>query len=645
VGARLAGVALAAVAGLHQVVIASAPTNDDFVHVVLARQVLAGDWPVRDFFDLGVWLTVGLSAAARMVFGYRLLAEGLLVGLMVAISTYLVFRLVQELTGSALAAALSALLLVVAGPRGYSYPKTIVYAGAAVLWWRYVRAPERRTLLWFGAWVAAAFYWRGDHGVYAAMSLVLAVVAAHGLSWMTVQRVTQAGGVALALVVPFLAFSLVYAGFASAAQSGATIVSGQHSTMNSHPWPRWPLRRPSDVVHLDPAEAFAPVVGLRWTADSSPESRAEVLARYGLTPVDGDGPSVQVVRLSERSLSALQPLINEPVVEDTSGIERGSATLPWSTWSVWERWRFAHWWLRFRMLPGVDEQTHAGEATAAIFYGLPLLVLIAAVPWLSRHLPTPATGPRLAIFALVGVVTAVGLMRSPYDVRAVDNVVLPAILFGSVLAAVWRTGASGGMLRRSLCVVVSVALSVLVVKSVAVAGEFGSRVDFLAGDWASADRARGAWLDVRNRLLANPPLQYWDGREAPVQLRLAQYAAACVPSSTRLLVLWFAPEIYYYSDRLMASRHLFSEGGYESLEKEQRLTLDKIRRFDPPLVFATGSLDSYTREMYPGVVDYVHEAYQTAGTVEAEGRRYLILLRKNASVVRSYGDEHWPCLV
>ena len=72
---RLIGIALAVTAGVLQAVIASSPTNDDFLHVVLARQILAGDWPVRDFFDLGTWLSYGISAASQLVFGHRLLAE------------------------------------------------------------------------------------------------------------------------------------------------------------------------------------------------------------------------------------------------------------------------------------------------------------------------------------------------------------------------------------------------------------------------------------------------------------------------------------------------------------------------------------------------------------------------------------------
>src|SRR5262245_4412861 len=134
---------LAALAGIHQMVIASRPTNDDFMHLAIADQVLGGDWPFRDFFDLYGPLMYGASAISKLIVGHRLLSEALVVGIALAVSTYLVFRLVRSLSGSTTAAALSALLLMLAGIRGYSYPKVFLYAVAATMWWDYVERPTR----------------------------------------------------------------------------------------------------------------------------------------------------------------------------------------------------------------------------------------------------------------------------------------------------------------------------------------------------------------------------------------------------------------------------------------------------------------------------------------------------------------------
>lgn len=156
-------IVLAVATGLFYAIGLSEPPNDNFIHMVMAREVLAGDLPIRDFFDMGMTLMYGLSALAEAVVGYRLLAEALVVGVMAGASAYLVYRVVWLLTASGTAAALSSVLLALAGVRGYSYPKLIVYAGAAALWWGYVSNPTAARVAAFGAWVAAAFYWRPDH--------------------------------------------------------------------------------------------------------------------------------------------------------------------------------------------------------------------------------------------------------------------------------------------------------------------------------------------------------------------------------------------------------------------------------------------------------------------------------------------------
>jgi hypothetical protein len=113
-----------------------------------------------------------------------------------------------------------------------------------------------------------------------------------------------------------------------------------------------------------------------------------------------------------------------------------------------------------------------------------------------------------------------------------------------------------------------------------------------------------------------------------------------------LLVLWFEPEIYYYSDRLMAQRHLGFAPALAPLAHEQRMTLDKIVRFSPPIALARRSaLDEYARASYPSVIDYVEREYRLASTVVEEGEDYLIFVRRDRQVLRTFGSGGWPCFV
>ena len=59
--------------------------NDHYFHVALARQMLFGDRPVRDFVDAGAPMTYLLSVIARWWFGDVSVGELLVVALGVAI--------------------------------------------------------------------------------------------------------------------------------------------------------------------------------------------------------------------------------------------------------------------------------------------------------------------------------------------------------------------------------------------------------------------------------------------------------------------------------------------------------------------------------------------------------------------------------
>jgi hypothetical protein len=76
---------------------------------------------------------------------------------------------------------------------------------------------------------------------------------------------------------------------------------------------------------------------------------------------------------------------------------------------------------------------------------------------------------------------------------------------------------------------------------------------------------------------------------------------------------------------------------------EQRLTVEKVRRAAPPLVFASAPrLDTVTRSIYPGLVAYVHRYYQPVGVVHGD-EDYVVLARRDRRPVRTYGGQQWPC--
>ena len=253
------------------------------------------------------------------------------------------------------------------------------------------------------------------------------------------------------------------------------------------------------------------------------------------------------------------------------------------------------------------------------------------------------TPRRLALFALFSVVVNVGVLRTPYDVRAVDGIALPSVLFACGVAGLWSVVRAGSRPRRLTVLAAMVAATLLMFKSLAVAGDFGARTAQLAGEWRSTPAARGGWYDIRARLVAKPPLSYFGSAVLPRTMQLARYAEACVPPSERLAVMWFAPEIYFYADRLMAVRHLLFLESWASLEDEQQMAVEKIATYAPPIVLATTSFDRTVRPVYPGLVDYIEREYVVAGRLGDGDGGHLIFARRSRPYAETFQDTGWPC--
>jgi hypothetical protein len=633
------GIVIAVIAGLHKAVLTSTPVNDDYQHLAYARQLLHGDLPLRDFWDLSTTLQAALSAASQLVFGHRLLAEAMVVGIATAAAVYLAYRMIQHLTGSSLIAAICAALFIIAVPRAYAYPKWIVYAVAAWLWWNNVWWPSAHKAFAAGLATAAAFYWRHDHGVLVAVGVALGMMAAHGFSRLAIRRTAIAGAVAFALTLPYLIFATLEIGPVNLARIEMTALQDEHG--RSRATLRWPLRATSDLFQTEPADAYAPQMTVRWQPNTAPEVRGTALARYGLTALAADGPQAQRVRLSARSLDSLKSVIEDPLIEDTAGVERGRAAFSWSQWPPWDRVRFRAPWLRFTLLPGIDEQIVAGAAAAIVLHAMPLLVALLAGPTLRRLLPPAVTPRSLLLFAAFAVVVNLGLLREPYESRAADVIVLPMVLFGVFLAVMLRS--TYPVLVRWPLRAAAVLLMVLAAKSFAVAGDFGDRVAWLIGEGQSLQRARGAWSEVAARLKASPPSAFWTGHTGPVAIRLAKYVRRCTAPSDRILLLWFAPEIHADADRLMAGRHLYYFAAFRDIEDEQRRELEKVTRSAPPIVVANRNNYEAAVMAFPALMQYIEREYMSAASFDEDGDRYSILVRRASPSPGTDAVTGWPC--
>jgi hypothetical protein len=635
---HLPGIAIAIVAGLHKAVLMATAGNDDYQHLTYARQLLAGDLPLRDFWDISTTLQEVLSAVSQLVFGHRLLAEAIIVGLATAAAVFITYRLVRTLTGSAFVAIICASLFVVAIPRTYAYPKWLVYSTAASLWWSYVWWPSTRKAVVAGASVAAAFYWRHDHGVLVAIGVALGMVAAHGWTRDAARRTMVAGSVAFLAALPYLLFAAVVLGPVSFVH--AEVAAFEDEQGRAHADLRWPLRSSTDFIGIKPQQWYAPEIIIRWNADLPSEARTAALEKYGLTPTADEGTNLQRVRLSERSLGLLHALIDDPQIEDTGRMDRGSASFSRAQWPLLNRAMFNVSILRMKLLPGIDGSFEAGAAAAMMAHAMPLLALLLLIPALRRRLPPAVTPSPLLLFIAFAEIVNVGLLREPYNQRVADVLVLPVVLLAVFLTVLLHSSVPAR--ARWPARIAAVALMVLTIKSLAVAGEFGTRVRWLTGEGQMA-RARETWGQIAARLESSPPARLEAGQAELPTARLAEYVHRCVAPRDRILVLWYAPEIYYEADRLMAGRHLYFFPTFANVEGEQQRELNKVMRFKPPLVLADSASSIAARKAFPALVRYIDGNYVTGAEFGGEGNRFSILIRRDSPPPSRDAVTGWPC--
>jgi hypothetical protein len=429
----------------------------------------------------------------------------------------------------------------------------------------------------------------------------------------------------LALVAPFLTYAHAIVGLGNYVRTGIAAAGTEHLSNGPHAWPV--LRFAGNIFTIEPADQYAPIVGIRWSPSSSSDVRGHVLADYQLTPVETDGDSVRV-RLSQHALDRLRSLINEPSVEDTAGIERATGALLASSWPDEKRRAFGQPWRRIRVLPGLEGQARAAEFIVALFYLLPVVMAVAA-PLMARRLPGMIGVRAIVAFAAFAFVVDLAMLRLEFSARVFDAVVLPAIVFGCCFAWIWR--ATSNPAGRASIRIGVIAVTAVLMATVTRAGQFTNPL---------------GWPGSVPELVSSPPLQYYVGRRARFPLHLAAYVRECVPASDRLIVLWFEPEIFYYSERLMAQQHLAFAPAWAGLAHEQNSAMQKMKRYSVPIVLARSSiLEDYVGATYPGLMKYLESEYLLAATVDDQGEQYLILSRRDRPALRGFGVQNWPCFV
>ena len=193
--------------------------NDHFLYLAPAQQMLAAEWPSRDFVDPGAPLMYAVSAFARLVVDSPLLAETLVVSIAFGLGAALTLYAGFLASGSLRIAVMVTALEIAMFPRSYHYPKLALYAAGLLAMWAYARAPTLRRAVVLAATVVVAFLFRHDHGLFLGVAALLTAACAQPGPG-GVRRVVRVGMLIGLLVLPYLLYVEATSGLAQHVASG-----------------------------------------------------------------------------------------------------------------------------------------------------------------------------------------------------------------------------------------------------------------------------------------------------------------------------------------------------------------------------------------------------------------------------------------
>ena len=614
-----AGAAIFVLAFLYVLPEAADFIDDHFMHVAWGRQLLYGRWPVRDMVVLGLPLQYALSAAFEWTFGYRLLSEGLIVALAFATGALLTFVLARRASGSTLIGVLAAVFQVAVAPRTYGYPKIVLYAAAILALWMYVDRPSRRRLALLGAIVGVGFYLRHDHGLYLGVVAAGMVILRHTGDWAVgLRRLATLAALCALAIAPYLIYAQFQMGVVSYVNDIRAIAEREHHQNRFEGWPRWPLSSVDDVVQW-PADPPNATIGVRWNASAPEDARRAAAARYGLQ-VDKDGPvEAGQYLLADISTDNVRALIGDPVIDDTSGVNRSTGMVPLQGLRLGS----------LHLLSGLDAP---GASAAFLFYVLMALLLLTPLRLVStphRDATTRLEHVKIAVAVLVGVVTALGFLREPLTIRITDAVVAPVIIGAWWIGHVLRSPHSW---RRYLIAVAAILVLIPTIRSTVVIGAVPSRVERLR-------HLPAIW----RQLSVSPPFEGWQAT-GNAKYQAARYVRACTAPEDPLLVLWFAPDLYYYSDRPFAGRLGFYLEGYWTSVDHERANIAALERDRPVIVLMEPGRTATDLYTYPQLLDYMSTRYHALGELHSsDGRRVRVHARNDRTPAGVDVETGWPC--
>ena len=129
---------------------------------------------------------------------------------------------------------------------------------------------------------------------------------------------------------------------------------------------------------------------------------------------------------------------------------------------------------------------------------------------------------------------------------------------------------------------------------------------------------------------------------------LAIYLRTCTAPDARVLLTWFAPEVFFFSERGFAGGMAVFLGAHWSSPADQQRTIALVEAQAVPIVILeAASLDDF-RSTYDRVAAHLDAAYRHAGATSFGDPRvandgYRVLIRRSLGDVPPDQERRLPC--
>jgi hypothetical protein len=212
-------------------------SNDHFMHLAWAHQMLRGDLPGRDFIEPGMPLTIALSAAAQRLLGVGIFAELVLCIAFLAVAAGITYWLGARLTGSRALGITAAALQIATYPRLYNYPKIFVPVVALALTVKYLDRPGTGRAALIGLWIAIGFLFRHDFIVYLGLPAVALFICTFisAAPRIAVRHALACSTAGLAVLLPYLLILHVLGGIVEHVNDSLEFGRGERVEGINHP--------------------------------------------------------------------------------------------------------------------------------------------------------------------------------------------------------------------------------------------------------------------------------------------------------------------------------------------------------------------------------------------------------------------------